>query len=126
MRPAFPTPSRAEESAKLGRIAPRGREGAFVVIASEAKHSIEPQDKNGLLRRGACHRARVRASRWLLAMTAPWTVAFAVSPRDRSNPLIWRAFHQSFHIAGNKFNSVEMVDVSPDDHVRATCPSEAR
>jgi len=25
---------------------------------------------NGLLRRGACHRTRVRATRWLLAMTA--------------------------------------------------------
>src|SRR5258705_4418813 len=41
----------------------------FSVIASEAKQSISPQAKHGLLRRGACHRARVRATRWLLAMT---------------------------------------------------------
>jgi hypothetical protein len=32
-----------------------------------------------------------------------------VSLRGRSNHLIWRAFHQSFHIAGNKFNSVVIV-----------------
>src|SRR5260221_3016989 len=36
---------------------------------SEAIH-FAAQRKNGLLRRGACHRARVRATRWLLAMTA--------------------------------------------------------
>src|SRR5260221_1209045 len=29
--------------------------------------------RNGLLRRGACQRARVRATRWLLAMTAEKT-----------------------------------------------------
>jgi hypothetical protein len=28
-----------------------------------------PHKKDGLLRRGACHRARIRATRWLLAMT---------------------------------------------------------
>src|SRR5882757_7554402 len=39
------------------------------VIASAAKQSIEPQTRYGLLRRGACHRARIRATRWLLAMT---------------------------------------------------------
>jgi hypothetical protein len=38
------------------------------VIASEAKQS-RTQDKAGLLRHGACHRARIRATRWLLAMT---------------------------------------------------------
>src|SRR5450759_2434598 len=27
------------------------------------------RSKSGLLRRGACHRARIRATRWLLAMT---------------------------------------------------------
>jgi hypothetical protein len=36
---------------------------------SEAIH-LAAQRKNGLLRRGACHRARIRATRWLLAMTA--------------------------------------------------------
>src|SRR5258706_4751713 len=41
------------------------------VIASEAKQSISPRGRNGLLRRGACHRARIRATRWLLAMTGP-------------------------------------------------------
>src|SRR6266496_2947532 len=40
------------------------------VIASEAKQSMERQSKSGLLRRGACYRARIRATRWLLAMTA--------------------------------------------------------
>ena len=50
------------------------------VIASEAKQSIAAQRKNGLLRRGACHRARIRATRWLLAMTARREPA--VSPRD--------------------------------------------
>jgi len=34
---------------------------------AEAIHSGHP--KGGLLRRGACHRARIRATRWLLAMT---------------------------------------------------------
>jgi hypothetical protein len=46
------------------------------VIASGAKQSIEPQRKYGLLRRGACHRARIRATRWLLAMTVGYTSAF--------------------------------------------------
>ena len=46
-----------------------GREAARKqppVIASAAKQSIAPQRKNGLLR-GACHRARIRATRWLCA-----------------------------------------------------------
>src|SRR5258708_605044 len=34
---------------------------------SEAIHTL--MRSNGLLRRGACHRARIRATRWLLAMT---------------------------------------------------------
>jgi hypothetical protein len=56
--------------------------GAFLgvaakpVIESKAKQSIEPQSKRGLLR-GACHRARFRASRWL-AMTRS-----RISIRDR-------------------------------------------
>jgi hypothetical protein len=36
----------------------------------------EPRRKTGLRRRGACHRARVRATRWLLAMTPKHTSAF--------------------------------------------------
>src|SRR5258707_15170058 len=39
------------------------------VIASAAKQSIAPPRKNGLLRHGACHRPRIRATRWLLPMT---------------------------------------------------------
>jgi hypothetical protein len=40
------------------------------VIASEAKQSIaSPKMTMDLLRRGACHRARIRATRWFLAMT---------------------------------------------------------
>src|SRR4029077_19854495 len=35
---------------------------------SEAIH-LATEGKNGLLRRGACHRARIRGTRWLLAMT---------------------------------------------------------
>src|SRR5688572_25849258 len=35
---------------------------------SEAIHAAT-RGKYGLLRRGACHRARIRATRWLLAMT---------------------------------------------------------
>ena len=57
----------------------------LAVIASEAKQSIKPQRKNGLLR-GACHRARIRATRWL-AMTAEHT--FATSPRHAPEPLIY-------------------------------------
>src|SRR6266571_3228399 len=84
-----------EINQRLGRIASRGRERVFAVIArSEAtKQSILSLRQDGLLRcarndgardgmlrfarndgrgdgmlRGACHRARIRATRWL-AMT---------------------------------------------------------
>jgi hypothetical protein len=53
--------------ARLGRIAPRGREGVsgFDVIASAAKQSsLSFLLLDGLLR-GACHRARIRATHWL-------------------------------------------------------------
>ena len=55
--------------AQLGRIAPR--EGSRMrdsinVIASAAKQSTLSLRRNGLLR-GACHRARIRATRWLCA-----------------------------------------------------------
>ena len=73
---------------QLGRMAQRGRVCAsgIAVIASAAKQSIKPQRKNGLLRfarndgrgygllRGACHRARIRATRWL-AMTPDLSLA---------------------------------------------------
>src|SRR5712672_3035307 len=51
-------------------------------MTGSAKQSISPRRrKNGLLRRGACHRARVRATRWLLAMTA------TPSPHPQKIPL---------------------------------------
>src|SRR6202048_3117882 len=40
-----------------------------------------------------------------------------VSSCARCNHLIWRTFRHSFHIAGNKFNSVEIVCRSRDHHV---------
>jgi len=44
---------------------------AHFVIASEAKQfTFAMQIKNELVRRGAFHRARIRAARWLLAMAA--------------------------------------------------------
>src|SRR5882757_5531077 len=63
---------------RLGRIARRGRERAssFLVIASgEAIHSFFTR-RYGLLR-GACYRARIRATRWL-AMTAQQLIVVAV------------------------------------------------
>jgi hypothetical protein len=59
-----------------------------IVIASEAKQSKAPQSKYGLLRRGACHRARIRATRWLLAMTS--SHSFAISQRDAPELLLPR------------------------------------
>ena len=59
------------------------REGLALIpsLRAPAKQSSSPQDKCGLLRRGACHRARIRATRWLLAMTnstrlicPPWQI----------------------------------------------------
>src|ERR1700745_1713743 len=57
--------------ANLGRIAPRECEGVsgFAVIASAAKKSTLSLLRYGLLR-GACHRARIRATRWLAACRA--------------------------------------------------------
>ena len=53
-----------------------------VVIASEAKQSIPQQkEKRGLLRRGACHWARIRATRWLLAKMV-WTAPDGISVPD--------------------------------------------
>jgi hypothetical protein len=46
--PAFPAPSFISEGnvpAKLGRNAPREREGVSAVIASEAKQSIAPRNE---------------------------------------------------------------------------------
>ena len=49
-----------------------------VASASEAIH-LAAQRKSGLLRRGACHRASIRATRWLLAMTSLY---FRIRLRD--------------------------------------------
>jgi hypothetical protein len=40
------------------------------------------EGKNGLLRRGACHRARIRATRWLLAMTGLVIVTISMAYLD--------------------------------------------
>ena len=69
--PVFPVPSDKEganEHANLGRSAPRECETISIrhCERSEAIH-VAAQRKNGLLR-GACHRAHIRATRWL-AMT---------------------------------------------------------
>src|SRR5260370_38915069 len=52
--------------------------------AKRSNPSRRHRKKDGLLR-GACHRARIRATRWL-AMTAKH--AFAASPRYAPEPLI--------------------------------------
>src|SRR5260221_12245269 len=61
------------------------------VIASEAKQSSfgpAPQ-KAGLLRRGACYRARIRATRWLLEMTEGESYArTAANPGTAANPAL--------------------------------------
>src|SRR5258708_35682073 len=56
-----------------GEIAPRDRGAMNFSRHCERSEVIHRQSNgdNGLLRRGACHRARVRATRWLLAMTVP-------------------------------------------------------
>ena len=54
----------------------RGNAKSYLaVIASEAKQSMRQQESKSGLLRGACHRARIRATRWL-AMTARCTFAF--------------------------------------------------
>jgi len=45
-----------------------GVSGYTINSSLRAKQSIVRQSKYELLRRGACHRARIRATRWLLAM----------------------------------------------------------
>src|SRR5260370_5172023 len=85
--PAFPAPSvyrGANGSCKTSGASRRGL--AELYVKFEPRHCEERSDanrhcerseaihfaaqrKNGLLRRGACHRARIRATPWLLAMT---------------------------------------------------------
>src|SRR6266478_3375145 len=72
LRPLFS--ERRNDFANLGRIAPRDRGDLFLEIgatslrgAKATKQSILTSRQHGLLR-GACHRARIRATRWL-AMT---------------------------------------------------------
>src|SRR5439155_5176689 len=58
---------RSDDPSPLAAQAPQGWESAEAPCAkAEAIHRAAPR-KNGLLR-GACHRARIRATRWL-AMT---------------------------------------------------------
>src|ERR1700731_4092383 len=68
--PAFPTPSKGETfRAKLARMRGEIADAYLAVIARSERdeQSTLPRLRHGLLR-GACHRARVRAIRWL-AMT---------------------------------------------------------
>src|ERR1700732_1339095 len=52
------------------------RRRSTAVIASDSE-AIQPHtEETGLLRRGACHRGRVRATRWLLAMTTEQDVHY--------------------------------------------------
>ena len=87
-RPAFPAPSILggyRINASLGRFAPRECESmSFVIARSEAtKQSIVRHAlRHGLLR-GACHRARVRATRWL-AMTGRPPLRQNHAPNSRS------------------------------------------
>jgi RecG-like helicase len=68
------TPARSEALPALLVRARRGytadRRGLKALTPSlRAKRSNPlPRQDSGLLRRGACHRARIRATRWLLAM----------------------------------------------------------
>jgi hypothetical protein len=66
--------------AKLGRDCRRENAQLRHCERSEAIQSCQNTD-SGLLRRGACHRTRIRATRWLLAMTDMET--FAATPRAR-------------------------------------------
>src|SRR5262245_43954066 len=77
---ALPRGARADEE-EIGAA-------VSAVIASVAKQSsfLRRGNKAGLLRRGACHRARIRATRWLLAMTL-----VANSPAGLSPPSTDRA-----------------------------------
>src|SRR5258706_4890204 len=85
--PAFPAPSDFLGERFLQSSGASRRGNAKVCVKFEPRHCEEQSDAsrrcerseaihsqnngdNGLLRRGACHRARIRATRWLLAMTA--------------------------------------------------------
>src|ERR1700756_3841639 len=75
----------AKRFAKPGRNAPRECGGVFGRHCEERQRRSNPflrLPRDGLLR-GACHRARVRATRWL-AMTAPsteltWSAGFVAT-----------------------------------------------
>jgi hypothetical protein len=95
-RPAFPAPSVEGETSgiKLGRIAPRecGIMSAVIARSEATKQSILSCLLFYGLLRGACHRARIRATRWL-AMTVlgpSWLVAIRIrylrSPRIIAAP----------------------------------------
>src|SRR6185437_4659596 len=52
-----------------GAPRPRKRGGNFLRHCERSEAIQDHTWGSGLLRRGACHRARIRATRWLLAMT---------------------------------------------------------
>jgi hypothetical protein len=60
----------------LSAIAQRATAEAIQSCASDS----------GLLRRGACHRARIRATRWLLAMTGFAFHSVAIAPYPSRQP----------------------------------------
>src|SRR5947207_11721607 len=135
--PAFPAPSVWRVTAKnlhhSGEIAPRGRERMrWIRRVGKATTSAGSSTSEG----GSVPTATkmVGTSQALLCPPYKTTAVIAsqrvarrlVSPRERSNPLIPRAFRNSCHIAGNKFDFVEIADPSRDDRDRATRPSEVR
>ena len=56
----------------------RAKRGPMTGSAKQSK--LQPRMRAGLLRRGACHRARIRATRWLLAMTSVCIPAARLRP----------------------------------------------
>jgi hypothetical protein len=81
-------PSHSPTSCGYGSLLSQGRQlGLQPSLRVQANNPSRRARKDGLLRRGACHRARVRATRWLLAMT--W-IQFRVlaARRTRGLPII--------------------------------------
>ncbi|HYK78481.1 MAG TPA: hypothetical protein VEU95_02580, partial [Micropepsaceae bacterium] len=68
-----------ESHHQSGTLMPSG--AVHPIFASGVKQSMAQQGSAcGLLRRGACHRARVRATRWLAKMG--WTAPDGISVPD--------------------------------------------
>ena len=113
--PVFPAPSIQEEGnevANLGRNAPRDRGGVDDGCHYLARSPDEAQRNPGPLQhrpglRGACHRARIRATRWLHPGYARSHCRmsdhlFIVAPIPRRFSLFWRQVWQPAHTLGLK------------------------